>query len=139
LRPAGVVGDGALAFLPIRTGHDNDGAGIGGGNPGGGSPGQKDFYLDYEDAHKDAIANNKLIFIDFTGVNCTNCRYNEGSVFPLPNVKDELSKFVKVALYTDKVPKPGLSPRESADQATRNYKWQLVLANEDITRPFYVV
>src|SRR5207244_6051238 len=87
LHPAGVIGDNAIAFLPIRTGHANDALGGLGGQSGAG---HKDWYLDYEPAYKDAIDNNKLIFIDFTGTNCSNCRYNEGSVFPLPQVNDEL-------------------------------------------------
>jgi thiol:disulfide interchange protein DsbD len=137
LHPAGIVGDSAIAFLPIRTGHDNES--IGGGGSGGGTPGHKDFYLDYEDAYKDAIKNNKLVFIDFTGVNCSNCRYNEKSVFPLPDVHGEMKNMVKVALYTDTVPNPKLSPSEAAAQATRNLQWQLALTDNDVTRPYYLV
>ena len=109
LHPAGVIGDNAVAFLPIRTGHDNDAVG-GKGGPANDSPGHKDWYLDYDDAWKDAVKNDKLIFIDFTGTNCANCRYNEGSVFPLPQLNDEMKKMVKVSLYTDTVPNRKLSP-----------------------------
>ena len=52
---------------------------------------------------------NKPIFIDFTGVNCTNCRANEDRIFPRKEVRDELAKFVCVQLYTDSVPAVGLT------------------------------
>jgi len=44
---------------------------------------------------------NKPIFINFTGITCTNCRYMEHEVFPDPAVAKELESFVKVELYTD--------------------------------------
>jgi thiol:disulfide interchange protein DsbD len=137
LHPAGVVGDNAIAFLPIRTGHEADGPALGGG--GGGSSGHQDFYLEYEEGWKDAVKNNKLVFIDFTGVNCTNCRYNESNVFPLPDVQRELKNFVKIALYTDSVPKPGLASNDAIAQGARNLKWQQALTKKDVSRPYYVV
>ena len=45
-----------------------------------------------------------LIFIDFTGVTCTNCTINENNVFPQPAVSDLLRKYTLVKLYTDEVP-----------------------------------
>ena len=45
-----------------------------------------------------------LIFIDFTGVTCTNCALNENNVFTLPAVSDLLRKYALVKLYTDEVP-----------------------------------
>src|SRR5262249_45072118 len=136
-KPAGVIGDNLVAFLPIRTGHEADGP-AGGGNSGPAAPGHN-WYLDYQPAWEDAVANNKDIFIDFTGTNCSNCRYNEGNVFPLPKVKEELNKFVLVSLYTDTVPKKGLSSAESKMQGERNMAWQIKLAKKDVTLPTYIV
>lgn len=48
-----------------------------------------------------AKTENKLVFIDFTGYACTNCRLMENDVFPNPGVRAELEKFVRVRLYTD--------------------------------------
>ncbi len=48
-----------------------------------------------------AKKDNKPIFIDFTGYTCTNCRKMEKTVFPVPGVRQELEKFVRVRLYTD--------------------------------------
>lgn len=44
------------------------------------------------------------IFVDFTGVTCTNCKYNEETVFPRPKVKELLGQFTLVQMYTDEVP-----------------------------------
>jgi thiol:disulfide interchange protein DsbD len=56
---------------------------------------------DLEAAMQKAKAENKRIFIDFTGYTCTNCRWMEANMFPLPEVRREMEKFVLVSLYTD--------------------------------------
>lgn len=56
---------------------------------------------DYEAARDQAAREQKLVFIDFTGYTCTNCRWMEANMFPRPEVKAELEKFVTVRLYTD--------------------------------------
>ena len=43
----------------------------------------------------------KLVFIDFTGIICKNCRLNERDVFPNPKVKELLKRFQLVQLVTD--------------------------------------
>lgn len=54
-----------------------------------------------DEALKQAKAENKQIFVDFTGYTCTNCRWMEANMFPIPAVKNEMDKFVLVSLYTD--------------------------------------
>ena len=44
---------------------------------------------------------HKLVLIDFTGYTCTNCRWMEANMFPRPEVERELSRFVRVRLFTD--------------------------------------
>jgi len=56
---------------------------------------------DYQAALKQAQAENKPLFIDFTGYTCTNCRWMETNMFPKPGVRAELEKFVRVRLFTD--------------------------------------
>ena len=56
----------------------------------------------------------KLVFVDFTGVTCTNCKLNERDVFPNPVVKDLMKQYELVALYTDKVPDKLYPPKERA-------------------------
>lgn len=56
---------------------------------------------DLDAARLRSRAENRPIFIDFTGYTCTNCRWMEANVFPKAEVEAELSKFVLVQLYTD--------------------------------------
>ncbi len=56
---------------------------------------------DYESAIAKAKQENKLLFVDFTGYTCTNCRWMEANMFPRPEISRELAKFARVRLYTD--------------------------------------
>jgi len=56
---------------------------------------------DYEAALAKAKAENKNLFVDFTGYTCTNCRWMEANIFPKSEVEAELKKMVLVQLYTD--------------------------------------
>jgi len=56
---------------------------------------------DLDKALARARAENKSVFIDFTGYTCTNCRWMEANVFPKKEVEAELEKFVLARLYTD--------------------------------------
>ncbi len=56
----------------------------------------------YKAALAHAAANNQDVLINFTGVNCTNCRQMENTVFPLPAVQKQLARFTRVELYTDR-------------------------------------
>ncbi len=59
-------------------------------------------YYDYEQALACARAQNKPLFIDFTGHGCVNCREMESVVWKDPKVLKRLRKdFVVVALYVD--------------------------------------
>jgi len=60
---------------------------------------------DYAAALKQAKAEGKKVFIDFTGYTCTNCRWMEISMFPEPEVEAALQQFVRVRLYTDGGPR----------------------------------
>lgn len=56
---------------------------------------------DYDGALSTAKQSNKLVFVDFTGYTCTNCRWMEANMFPRSQVTTELNKFVCLRLYTD--------------------------------------
>lgn len=61
-----------------------------------------DGYFDYEQALKCAQAQNKPLFIDFTGHGCVNCREMEQTVWSDPRVLEMLKNdYVVVALYVD--------------------------------------
>ncbi|MEM9832385.1 MAG: cytochrome c biogenesis protein CcdA [Bacteroidota bacterium] len=59
-------------------------------------------YFDYDQALACAQAQNKPLFIDFTGHGCVNCREMEARVWSDPAVLQRLKEdFVMVALYVD--------------------------------------
>lgn len=57
---------------------------------------------DYEEAKKVAAETGKPIFVNFTGVNCSNCRWMERNMFTKENVLKKFDEFVMVELYTDR-------------------------------------
>jgi cytochrome c biogenesis protein CcdA len=118
--PQGVVGKGLVAFLPLDTRLDTE------------------WTRDLDEAWAEALETGKPLFIDFTGQNCTNCRYNEKNVFTKQAVREELKNYVRLQLYTDIVPEEGLSAGEAADQAARNKRIQDGTFS-DITNPFYAI
>jgi thiol:disulfide interchange protein DsbD len=89
-------------------------------------------------AKEQAKAANKPILIDFTGVNCANCRLMERRVLPRPDVVKLLKEFVTVQLYTDFVPIASLTADQREELARQNQERQLDLAAEQ-TNPFYVI
>jgi thiol:disulfide interchange protein DsbD len=52
----------------------------------------------------------RLVFVNYTGYTCTNCRYMEGGVFPRPEIAALLGKMTPIELYTD----------GASDEDTRN-------------------
>src|SRR5207248_507402 len=60
------------------------------------------FLPKYSWALAAAKLDGKPIFINFTGVNCTNCRQMEQFVLPRKDVASELVNFIPVELYTDR-------------------------------------
>jgi thiol:disulfide interchange protein len=55
----------------------------------------------YKEALAQARAENKLVFINFTGYACTNCHWMKANMFPRPEITGLLKNFVLVDLYTD--------------------------------------
>lgn len=59
-------------------------------------------YYDLEEAKAAAKAQNKPIMLDFTGINCINCRKMEGQVWSDPEVMRRMKEdFIVVSLYVD--------------------------------------
>jgi thiol:disulfide interchange protein DsbD len=54
-----------------------------------------------EKGFAEAKEKSRPLFIDFTGYTCTNCRYMEGAVFPLPKVRQRLEQMSLLTAYTD--------------------------------------
>jgi thiol:disulfide interchange protein DsbD len=56
---------------------------------------------DFNGALAEARSTNRLVFVDFTGYACTNCRWMEANIFSRPDVGAQLGQFVLSRLYTD--------------------------------------
>jgi thiol:disulfide interchange protein DsbD len=106
-----------------------------------------DGYFDLEQAKRCAKAQNKPIFIDFTGHACVNCRKMEASVWSDPQVLKRLREdYVVVALYVDdKAALPTaeqyVSPRDQQLKTTlgkRNADLQITRYGFN-AQPYYVV
>ena len=76
--------------------------------------------MSFDQARELAAAQKKPILIDFTGVNCANCRLMERRVLPKPEVVALLRKFVTVQLYTDYVPIASLTADHRKALAEKN-------------------
>lgn len=59
---------------------------------------------DLPGAIKKADESKRLVFVDFTGTTCTNCKANEQNVFSRGEVNATLKKYELVQMYTDDVP-----------------------------------
>ena len=94
--------------------------------------------MSLDQAKELAAARKKPILIDFTGVNCANCRLMEKRVLPQPETVKLLSEFVTIQLYTDFVPIASITANQRKELAEKNQERQLDLAQE-ATNPFYVV
>jgi thiol:disulfide interchange protein len=90
---------------------------------------EEGWRTDLKDTVEAAKKSGKPVFVDFTGVTCTNCKYNEFNVFPQTAVREQLQQFEKVQLYTDEVPvgaytsDPGKRIRQ--DEASANGDFQV--------------
>ncbi len=89
---------------------------------------EETWLTSYPAALKQAGLHNRPIFIDFTGYTCTNCRWMEANMFPLPEVQDLFSKHVLVRLYTD-----GTQPQHSQNLQFEKERFGT------IALPFYAI
>jgi thiol:disulfide interchange protein DsbD len=103
-----------------------------------------------EQARQEAVKTGKrsLVFVDFTGETCTNCKYNENNVFTKSDIRNLFNRYKLVRLYTDKVPDEFYSPqlraafgsstaRQKGDAETN--EWFQKTALNDIKLPLYVI
>lgn len=87
------------AFVPAT---EPGGAGSLAG-PGAGSQNGPVWLKDqYQAALDHGRRESKLVFVNFTGVTCANCKWMEANMFPRPEIAAALQKFVPVELYTDR-------------------------------------
>jgi thiol:disulfide interchange protein len=104
-------------------------------------------YFDLDQAMKCAKAQNKPIFIDFTGHGCVNCREMEANVWSDPEVLKRLQNdYVVVALYVDdktELPKEAqyISKYDGKEKTTlgRKYADYQVSKFNVNAQPYYVL
>jgi len=94
--------------------------------------------MSYEAALTEARQAKKRILIDFTGVNCSNCRQMERTVMSRGDVAEKMKDFVTVQLYTDFVPIASLTQDQREELAGKNIDREVKLTGET-TNPFYVI
>ena len=74
------------------------------GSAGSGSPSDAGLVWmknQYTEALAKAKAENKLLFINFTGYACTNCHWMKANMFTRPEIAAAFKNFVLLELYTD--------------------------------------
>ena len=106
------------AFLPPNPYPGKEVASNGGANDA--------WISDYNKALALAKAQNKPVFVNFTGVTCTNCRWMEQNMFPRDEVKSALASYVKAEIYTDR----------KGDEPNRDLQLKL---SGVVTLPVYVI
>jgi thiol:disulfide interchange protein DsbD len=83
-----------------------------------------EYLLDFDEAVETASLTDTLMFLDFTGVDCQNCRLMEERVLPKEFVKEAISDLVRVQLYTDKIPGVKANPELHEKLLARNHELQ---------------
>lgn len=121
-----------LAFAPMRIE-------AGAGNIG---PSLKhhglEFALYFDKAQQIAEKQNRPLLIDFTGVNCTNCRDMELKMAQ-PEWKERIEKFIGVKLYVDVPQIPTIHDRTEGERLrAANAALELELL-QDSSMPAYAV
>jgi thiol:disulfide interchange protein DsbD len=96
-----------------------------------------DFAMEFERAVSVATKDQQPLFLDFTGVNCVNCRQMERTVMIEENVVSAMKKMVRAQLYTDLV--PGITDVELREKLLLlNQELQSELTG-DVALPSYAV
>jgi thiol:disulfide interchange protein DsbD len=105
-------------------------------------PGDLQWSADLRRTLDDARAKDGRVFVDFTGVTCTNCSLNEKNVFIKPEVRELFKKYSLVQVYTDTIPKvfydtdPGRTRRNQDADANQEFELK-VFGTEQL--PLYVI
>lgn len=82
---------------------------------------------DYNEGVKVAEELGKPIFLNFTGITCTNCRWMETNMFTEPEVVELFDNFVLIELFTD------MGPRSKEWQKMEEQRFGTVAL------PYYVI
>ena len=130
--PAGVLWQQIVAFAPPQIEYSTDGDDYFIEHDG------LKYALDFDAAVETASTSNMPMFLDFTGVNCINCRLMEKGVLASPKVHAVLADMVRVQLYVDEVPGVKQDAAEHQRLLTRNHALQSDWFG-DVSIPAYVI
>jgi thiol:disulfide interchange protein DsbD len=96
-----------------------------------------DYALEFEKAVASAEIEDRPLFVDFTGVNCVNCRKMERSVLIDAAVVQKLETLVRVQLYTDLV--PGIRDKQLNNRLKAMNKGLQESLVDSVSLPHYAV
>ncbi|MEO8130647.1 MAG: cytochrome c biogenesis protein CcdA, partial [Bryobacteraceae bacterium] len=108
------------SYIPLITGPD------GAGSPS--AAGVVWMKNQYAEALAKAKAENKLVFINFTGYACTNCHWMKANMFTRPEIAGAFKDFVLLELYTD-----GTDAESEKNQKLQESKFATIAI------PFYAI
>jgi thiol:disulfide interchange protein len=91
------------------------------------------FVESWEEAKAKAKETGKPIFVDFTGVYCTNCRVVEQNIFTKKETQEKFKNFVPVSIFIDRVNDPA-----HAKQDAENAKMMQRMVGT-VTLPTYAI
>jgi thiol:disulfide interchange protein DsbD len=114
-KPNGWLWGNIAAFAPpsIEVGDGLDGPFLVGADD------QLTYLLDFQRGIEVARKQNQPVFLDFTGVNCINCRKMEKRM-AAPAIKGRLARLLRMRLYTDVIPNIGDEPLAKKLLASNN-------------------
>lgn len=105
------------------------------------APKEDDIYTDFYEALQMGRQQEKLLFINFTGYGCVNCREMEGKVFSDSIIANTIKEnFINVELYVDdKTPLPKV--QQTDEVKTKGEKWSKLQRERFSTnsQPYYVI
>jgi thiol:disulfide interchange protein DsbD len=96
---------------------------------------------DYERGLSVARRSGRRVFLNFTGIYCTNCRTMETGFFELPAVRQEFEKMVLVELWTD-IPNDEAGERHgthTTEEMSRRYQELRREEYRTTANPHYVI
>jgi len=129
--PQGILWNNIAAFAPPT---------FRGGNDAGGHflIGHDDlkYWLEFDAGLSEAKRENRPLFLDFTGVNCINCRKME-KIMEAPHNQERLKQLVRVQLYTDSVPQ--ITDKQQAKRILNENRKRQEEWFQDVTLPAYAV
>ncbi len=118
--PTGILGKQIMAFAPPRLegGSGEDGPYLVGTHD------KQTYLLDFDRAKAKAMKLRQPLFVEFTGVNCINCRQMEQTIAGA-GIQRYMKNLVRVQLYVDSIPADGVSdPKEAEKLVEKNVQLQ---------------